>query len=350
MKAKNGLCFLVALLLDLTLMGCGSPQAAATDYSMASHWLALPVAPVPEKNVDVFYLYPTAWTDKSADPGTPHICAIDDPTMLVQAPAAFARQATAFAAVGNIYAPYYRQDNGSPVDRLNVISGVPTMDGVAAFDYYVKHYNNGRPFILVGHSQGATVLSNLLSGYMKENPDVYKNMVAAYVIGHPVTDTYLAKNPHLKFATGPDDTGVIVSYNTESPDVAIGTNPVLYGMDAIVGTHILVINPLNWRRDETPAALEESLGSFMPIQLTPQLVWGEAPPYADAAIDLAKGVLICSSVTPEEIPFMDAVDRAKGFLYGIYHSFDIPFYYYSLQANAQNRVSRFLASAAIVEK
>ena len=120
----------------------------------------MPIAPIPAKSVD---------------PGNPRICAIDDPTMPAQAPAAFARHATAFATVGNVYAPYYRQDNGSSVDRFNVISGIPTMDGVAAFDYYIKHYNNGRPFILVGHSQGATVLSNLLSGYMKENPNVYKN-------------------------------------------------------------------------------------------------------------------------------------------------------------------------------
>ena len=44
------------------------------------------------------------------------------------------------------------------------IAGIPTLDGTAAFDYYIKHYNNGRPFILLGHSQGSTVMTNLLSG------------------------------------------------------------------------------------------------------------------------------------------------------------------------------------------
>jgi len=31
------------------------------------------------------------------------------------------------------------------------------------------------------------------------------------------------ENQHLKFAEGPDDIGIIISYNTEAPDVAIGT-------------------------------------------------------------------------------------------------------------------------------
>ena len=54
---------------------------------------------------------------------------------------------------------------------------------------------------------------------MKDHPEVYSRMIAAYVIGNPVTQASLDNNPHLKFATGPDDTGVIISYNTEAPNV-----------------------------------------------------------------------------------------------------------------------------------
>jgi hypothetical protein len=80
---------------------------ALNNYSQAAHWLSLPAVIKP---VDVFYLYMTAWT--STDPANPHICAIDEPTMLIKAPETFAQQATAFETVGNIYAPFYRQDNG----------------------------------------------------------------------------------------------------------------------------------------------------------------------------------------------------------------------------------------------
>jgi len=333
MIAKKTLLLSIALLVIFTLAACegsSGPPPQPTDYSQAAHWLSLPV--VTEK-VDIFYLYPTAWT--STDPDNPHVCAIDEPSMLIKAPEAFARQATAFETVGNIYAPFYRQDNGSSINRLEVIAGIPTSDAVAAFDYYIKHFNNNRPFILVGHSQGATILNNLLAGYMKDNPDVYSRMIAAYVIGHPITAAYLADNPHLKFATGPDDTGVIISYNTQADYFftqapPIPTNPVLYGM---VGR---VINPINWKTDETYADKSESLGSFMPDH---SLVLQTMPHYADAQIDIAHGVLVCS--TAEE-PFISDLETLAGFPKGVYHSFDIPLYYYDLRANAQNRVNKYL--------
>ena len=335
MKRSFSLPVIIALFAGLICAGCGdsnndSDTPGPTDYSQANHWLNLPAVTEP---VDVFYLYPTEWT--SADPGNPHVCAIDEPSMLVKAPGAYARQATAFETVANIYAPYYRQDNSSPIDRLQVIAGIPTMDATAAFEYYIKHYNNGRAFFLLGHSQGATVLNNILSGYMKKHPDVYKRMIAAYVIGNPVSAEFLRDNPHLKFAEGADDTGVIISYNTEAPDVNPQTNPVLYGE---VG---LVINPITWTRDETEATVEQGLGSLMPVLVDGKLENVPVPQYADARIDIADGVLLCSACNEEELAY---VDIAQGFPIGVYHHFDIPFYYFNIRANAANRADIFLAS------
>ena len=334
MSVKNGLLVLIALLVSLTLVACGNDSSnsapVATDYSQAAHWLSLPAT---VKAVDVFYLYPTAW--QKVNNSDPDICDIDNPSMLKGAAAAFARQATAFETVGNIYAPYYRQADAAYVLALPlaehdaVIAGIPTLDAVAAFDYYIKHYNNGRPFILAAHSQGSNVLINLLAGYMKENPEVYARMVAAYVVGYSVTDEYLAKNPHLKFAEGPDDTGVIISYNTQAPDVVAGTNPV-------VSPGGLVINPITWTRDETLATTAEGLGSFMPDPVTK--VFSQVPQYADAKIDKTNGVLICS--TADE----NALYSLSGALgKGVYHSFDYPFYYYNLRENAANRTNKFLS-------
>jgi Protein of unknown function (DUF3089) len=203
-----------------------APQA--TDYSQPEHWLSLPTSA--DKPVDVFYLYPTEYVKPAA--GGPVVCTSDDPGMMKGAKAAFSRQATAFETVGNIYAPYYRQADAASraampqAEQDQVVAGAPTEDGLAAFEYYIAHYNAGRPFILAGHSLGSNVLANLLADYMKEHPDVYKRMIAAYVIGYSISPSYLTQNPHLKFAEGPDDTGVIISYNTEAPEV-VGTNPVI---------------------------------------------------------------------------------------------------------------------------
>jgi hypothetical protein len=163
---------------------------------------------------------------------------------------------------------------------------------------------------------------------------VYKRMIAAYVVGQSITPEYLADNPHLKYATGPDDTGVIVSWNTEAP-VVNGTNPV-----TLPGG--IAINPITWTTGEAPAAAAQSLGS---IELNPQTGMPELDAdgqikrmmgVADARVDQKRGVVICSTVDP--------ADYASGFPKGVYHAFDYPFYFFDVRANAANRIEHYLAA------
>jgi hypothetical protein len=309
----------VVMLSCLIISACGNDQI---DYSNDANWLALPVAI--DKPIDVFYVSPTTWLKITSE--QPRFCKIDDPAMMEGAKIALDSQASVFLTVANIYAPYYEQLDLSQVDREKLVATIPTSDVTAAFDYYIKHYNNGRPFILAGHSQGSNILANLLSGYMKEHPDVYKRMVAAYIIGYPITEEYLAQNPHLKFAQGPDDTGVIISYNTQAPD-AEGLNPL-----AVPGAK--VINPITWTTEETLATADQNLGSVL-INKDKKLV--NVANYADARVDKAKGVLICSTADA------DLLAPGNAFLgKGVYHSYNYAFYYYNIRENAANRAEIFI--------
>lgn len=314
-----------------------NPQSESEiDYSVSKNWLFLPTSNV--KDVDVFYVYPTAWFKE--DPSEPNICAIDNRIMLIGSQGAFDRQATAFETVGNIYAPYYQQADAAYIlslaeeERWDFVNTIPAKDVTAAFDYYIKNYNNDKPFILVGHSQGAMMLQLLLRDYMARNPAVYKRMVSAYVIGYPITEKYMAANKHLKFAQGADDTGVIVSYNTQSPKIGAGENIL------VTDNTGLVINPINWKRDETPALASESLGSYMPDDASFASSYSKVENLADARIDLSQGVIVCSSVDDEK---MHELSRGS-FALGVYHSFDIPFYYYNLRENAERRANNFLSN------
>jgi hypothetical protein len=177
------------------------------------------------------------------------------------------------------------------------------------------------------------VLKDLLSGYMKDHPDVYKRMIAAYVVGQSITSEYLAQNPHLKFATGPDDTGVILSWNTEAP-VVNGTNPI-----TMPGG--IAINPITWTTGEATATAAQNLGS---IQLNPKTGRPELDAngqiqrimgVADARVDKKRGVVICSTV--------DQAKYESKFHKGVYHSYDYPFYFFDVRANAANRIERYLA-------
>jgi hypothetical protein len=354
MRAKKTLVTVIGLLVGAALLAstaAASPLTTtakatvkatvkATDYSRRAHWLALPTgAP---KRVAVFYFYPTSYV---AQAGDPIICAVNDAGMMAGAQVAFTRQATAFRTFADIYAPYYRQVDATyqlgllPAQQDKIIRGAPGIDGIAAFKYFIKHYDHGRAFILAGHSQGSAVLKYLLSDYMKAHPAVYRRMIAAYVVGQSITPAYLAKNPHLKFAKGANDTGVIVSWNTEAATVD-GTNPVTL-------PNGIAINPITWTRGQTVASAAQNLGS---IELNPAT--GGTPVLnangtiervmnlADARVNKTKGVVICSTIDPAQPPYF----TPGGFPQGVLHTFDYPLYFFDVRANAHARVEHYFAS------
>jgi len=145
----------------------GGDKVIPTDYSDVNNWLALPKKEKLKK-VDVFFIYPTAWSANGwvsrirhkrqrNEAGSQELFKIPETS-------------------GNIFAPYYRQLDASYAAKAGFrvahayFQGVPKTDIIAAFDYYVKNLNEGRPFILAGHSQGSIMIAEILSSYMKANP------------------------------------------------------------------------------------------------------------------------------------------------------------------------------------
>lgn len=294
----------------------------STDYSDSEHWVN-----IPDSNgnpVDVFYLYPTAWMPSSSEQ---IYSTIDDPTLIHGAADVYQKQATLFESLSNVYAPLYRQANGEVVlsspleEQLKILNGIPKEDVYAALDYYFENYNGGRPFILAGHSQGADILTLVLSEYMADHPEIHERMIAAYVIGYSVTTDYLAANPHLQFAEGADDIQTVISWNTETPG-ATGFNPVLL-------ENAIVINPLNWRRDGTYAGLELNLGSYLPNADGDYELFGGA---ADAQVDADRGVIVTNADQNKY-----GMPNILGFSNTSFHGYDIPFYYLNIQENALRR-------------
>ncbi|MFH1028887.1 MAG: DUF3089 domain-containing protein, partial [Pseudomonadota bacterium] len=129
MKIKLFTMLVAVLSICLVVAGCGSDNSAtntpvAIDYSKTANWLSVPSQLDPVKNVDVFYVYPTTYF---AGTGEPIIGQIDNANMVAGAKSWFQRQATAFATVGNIYAPYYRQ-----ADAFYTLA-LPSVDAVYDF-------------------------------------------------------------------------------------------------------------------------------------------------------------------------------------------------------------------------
>ena len=149
----------------------------------------------------------------------------------------------------NYYSPYYRQvsihswrNMATALQRLPIAQE----DVSKSWEYYLEHYNEGRPFILAGYSQGAYIMMHV----MKNMPDsVASWMIAAYFIGYKVTQEDMDSCPIIKPAQEATDLGVTICFNSvKSPDCAI---PI------VSGGNLLCINPVNWRTDtvSTPFVL-----------------------------------------------------------------------------------------------
>lgn len=291
----------------------------ALDYSQGTNWLSRPKSTDPKLDVDIFVYYPTAY-----DGNDDFQSALDDQSNKNAKEWLDQIALPVIGGLGNVYVPYYRQCSTSVLktkyqDQLDRIGKVTMPDAKQSFEYYFGHMGDLRPFVLFADSQGAMILLNMLEGYFAEHRAAYAKMIAAYVIGYSVTRQDLINFPHLKFAQGPDDTGVIISYNTESENIS-GENPV-------VREGAIAINPLNWKTDGTKGEVFMNLGTLMDGT--------KNTPIADARVDVDRGVVI-TSVNAKDYEFGDP------FPSGSLHKGDIPLYAYNLRQNIQDRIAAFL--------
>ncbi len=328
------------------------------------------VEAAPLKAVDVFALYPTSW---SRQVGEPYVCAVDCAEMRQKGGAFINGKISAFKAVANIYAPYYRQLDAawalgldrSIVTNEKYFGGIPYVDVRAAFKYYLDYCNpvdtttgKRRPFILASHSQGSAVMKCLLKEFAKKDgyftDAAYANLfreslIAAYVVGFTVTDADL-EAMGLPFAQRADDVGVVLSWNTESPALAAGSagiNPILPKEFSTMKPRC--INPLNWEPDTvvvptvaidnpgsviTSPVVDPTAGVIVPGALAPESAWQKK---VTALLKKDRGTLI-TEADPE-------IFHVRGteimFPKGCFHLYEYDFYYKCIAENAQTRIRAY---------
>ena len=311
-----------------------------TDYSDKNNWVHLPETA--DKEVDTFFLYPTVYINPM--PGAPAIVPVDDPMLRAGVKENYRQAPLVFEDLTNLYEPYYRQSNlcallgKSPAECTVFQLQEQRTDVYAALDYYFEHFNQGKPFILAGHSQGSWMLKIALQDYFKEHVDYLEKMVAAYVLGFSITTDDLKANPALKFAEGADDTGVIISWNTEGPENKNEYNCVLL-------PNAISINPLNWKRDDTYAPASENLGDWMPVTdetgLRAISFDVHHPGLADARVDVERGVVVCTTLAEHYVRPIHPGAR-NPFGPASLHLRDYPAYWENIRENVLTRINAFM--------
>ena len=323
MRKKNFV-VLITLVLLFALSGCKSSSETSV-YADRENWVYLEDDKA--ASADVFFICPTVYsgTDDSFNMD------MNDEKVKSDFLGATNMEKGIYDEDCRFFAPYYRQAGLNvyemPEDEREKYLDIAYEDIEDAFLYYIDNYNNGQPIILAGFSQGADMSIRLLKECFADE-DINSLLVACYAIGWNITDEEINEYPNLKFAAGEDDTGVIISFNSEAEEVT----------DSIMipeGMHTLAINPLNWKTDSTPASKEENMGACF-TDYDGNIV-SEIPNLTGAYIDPVRGALKVTDVKPEEYPPVLSIFES-----GIYHIYDYQFFYRNLQENVGVRLESYL--------
>jgi hypothetical protein len=304
------------------------------DYSNPDYWAAHPdkkdpsdSIPLPLRNgyqpdstVDIFFVYPTTYTDKQKSLGWN--APIDNAELNAKTDySSILYQASVFNEAGKVYSPRYRQANFYcyfPKNKEDTIQALAAFelayeDVKTAFLYYMQHYNKGRPIIIASHSQGTTHTKRLLKEFF-DGKALQNQLVAAYLAGMQVEPDYFIS---IQPCNTPDQTGCFCSWRTfregYKPDYVQNEKDTA-----------IVTNPLTWDKSKPKAERSDNPGGLL-------LNFNK----------LIKGVTnakVNSGVLWTEKPhfFGNLLFTSKN-----YHVADINLFYKSIRDNAKQRVAAF---------
>lgn len=311
------------LSLFLFLMFHSIAQETNT-YTKQSNWISMPSGQLTFP-VDVFYIYPTVYFSDMPD----HM-KITDSILREKARGVYLEQASVFFKSANMFAPYYPQMSiaclSLPKEEHDRYYKITYSETKKALLFYLENLNQGRPFILAGHSQGSILGIDLMKELF-DDKDLQEQLIAAYLIGYSITTEDLANYPQLKIAQGETDHGVIITYNTQAPNTT--GSPVLLPTAACV-------NPLTWTTENSLATASKNLGAVFFDKDHKALP--DQKQYTNAQIDKETGALIASTPEPD-----DFYTEGKSFFpRGVYHANDYQFFYRNLEENAKKRIEAYL--------
>ena len=236
-------------------------------------------APAENPPIDCFYVYPTVSGQRAQNANRD----IDPEQRAIAV-----QQAARFSQVCKVYAPMYRQFTPSallaPGGPTPAIRALAYADVLSSWQDYLAHDNHDRGVVLIGHSQGAMMLTRLVASEIDPNPDALRGLVSALLIGGNVT-VAAGKDVGGDFQNIPacrsaEQTGCVVAYSTfnEPPPTdslfgRAGVGPI-WGQPPKGNVEVLCVNPASFSDRTGPLTL------YAPTTLLPgawALLDGGAP-------------------------------------------------------------------------
>jgi Protein of unknown function (DUF3089) len=281
----------------------------------------------------IFFIHPTSFLDPQ--PSTWNASFSDEATN-ERAQIFIRGQASAFNGVGDIWAPRYRQAafgaflTTQPEAQRALDAAYA--DVAAAWDEFLRQAGPDRPIIIAGHSQGSVHLLHLLRDRIAGQP-VVARIVAAYVVGWPVSTTADLPKLGLPACERADQIGCILSWQSfaepADPSQALAAIDATTGFTGKSrrGTPLLCTNPLTGTPNSAAPA-SANIGTIVPSYdlKTGTLEFGKVPARCDG-----RGILLIGPA-PEDI--------GRYILPGNnYHVFDYSLFWSNIRTDAARRLA-----------
>lgn len=280
----------------------------------------------------VFFIHPTSFMEKSA-----WNAPSDDKEANDRAKLFLRGQASAFNEVGEIWAPRYRQATLGAFltsqKEAEKALGVAYRDVASAFDQFLVEAGPDRPIILAGHSQGALHLTRLMREKVAGQPFA-KRVVAAYVVGWPISRAHDLAAIGLPECTAADQSGCLLSWQSfaepADPSTLFEAYDGTTGFDGQSrrGSDMICTNPLTGTANSAAPATA-NLGTLVPSKDL-------------ASADLVKGAVPAKCGTRGLLLIGDPPNVGDYVLPGNnYHVYDYALFWANVRADAAKRLAAF---------
>jgi hypothetical protein len=245
-------------------------------------------------------------------------------------------QATHFSQVCQVYAPIYRQVTVADLEthpdlNFGPAETVTAYDSIkAGFEDFLTHELDGRPFVMIGDSQGAAMLNMLLGRLVDDVPALRSRLVTAIILGGnvevPTGQLVGGTFKHIPACSRLGETGCVIAYSsfpsTPPADSLFGRPgqgvSLQSGQTAKQGLQVVCVNP--GALSGGPATLGSVFPSLLQTASTP---WVSYPGLYTARCEQSDGASwlnVSKATGPAD--HRPTVTEDLGPAYG-YHAWDL---------------------------
>ena len=287
--------------------------------------------------VAVFFVHPTSYLNRAH-----WNAALDDAESQTRARLFIRGMASPFNRAAELWIPRYRQATFGAFltddPRAGQAIAAAYADVAKAFDYFVASVPADTPIVLAGHSQGALHLTRLLRERIAGTP-LAKRVVAAYVIGWPISKTADLPRLGLPECATADQAGCILSWQSfgepADPSGILDTFDATHGFTGAPrkGTAMVCTNPITGTRGAAAPATA-NLGTLVPSAdlASATLEPGQIPARCDG-----RGLLLIGA-PPNLGNYVLPGNN--------YHVYDYSLFWANVRADAARRLAAFKAMNA----